>query len=292
MPRIFITGSADGLGNLAARQLISQGHEVVLHARDEHRAQQALAHTPGARAVLTGELASLAETRMLAAKANELGIFDAVIHNAGIGYREPNRILTEDGIEQVFQINVLVPYVLTALITQPQRSIYLSSGLHRDGSPALDDLRWEHRPWSGYQAYSDSKLFDTMLAFAAPRHWPDMISTSVEPGWVPTKMGGAGAPDDLEQGYETQVWLANGRATPQEVNGRHLYHKAPAQTHPSATDTHAREALLTACEHATGTPWPRLEAVTPTLPVVVNPLVGGGAGDLKGIVLLAPREAS
>jgi NAD(P)-dependent dehydrogenase (short-subunit alcohol dehydrogenase family) len=86
--------------------------------------------------------------------------------------------------------------------------VYLSSGLHRNGDPSLDDLAWQKRPWQGTQAYSDSKFHDVMLAFAIASRWPDVFSNALEPGWVATKMGGAHAPDDLDEGYRTQVWLA------------------------------------------------------------------------------------
>src|SRR3954464_11446322 len=158
MSRVLITGSAAGLGREAARLLVGSGHEVVLHARDEARTREALAGVPGAAAALTGDLASIAQTTELAHRANESGAFDSVIHNAGIGYREPRRIETDDGLAQVFAVNVLPPSLLPALMTPPDRLVYLSSGMHRGGDPALDDLQWSRRRWNGSQAYSDSKL--------------------------------------------------------------------------------------------------------------------------------------
>ncbi len=131
---------------MAARLLIEQGHGVVLHARSERRAQEALAAVPGAaETVVIGDLASIAQTRSVADQVNRLGRFDAVIHNAGVGYRDPMRIATEDGLPQVFAVNTLAPYILTALIERPQRLVYLSSGLHRSGDATLKDLAWENR---------------------------------------------------------------------------------------------------------------------------------------------------
>ena len=89
------------------------------------------------------------------------------------------------------------PYLLTTVIKRPRRLIYLSSGMHRDGDPSLRDIDWHDRRWNGVQAYCDSKLYVTALAMAVARRWPTTFSNTVDPGWVPTRMGGANAPDDL-----------------------------------------------------------------------------------------------
>jgi NAD(P)-dependent dehydrogenase (short-subunit alcohol dehydrogenase family) len=252
MSKVLITGSADGLGREAAKQIVREGHEVVLHARDEARAQQALAAVPGAAAALAGELSSIASTRALADLINAIGVFDAIIHNAGIGYREPVRRETDDGLEHVFQTNVLAPYLLTALVKPPARLVYLSSGLHRSGDPSLADLQWEHRRWDGYQAYCDSKLFDAVLAAAIARSWPDVVSSSVEPGWVRTKMGGQEAPGEIGPGAETQVWLATSGDALARESGRHFYHRKPRETHPAVADPVIQDGLLAACYELTG----------------------------------------
>src|SRR6202050_5071309 len=149
MARVFITGSSDGLGRMAAQLLLAQGHCVVLHAPTQTRGDEALAAVLGAEAVVTADLTSMAQTRKVAEQVNALGAFDAVIHNAGIGYREPRRIATEDGLPQVFAVNTLAPYILTALIRKPKRLVYLSSGLHQNGDASLKDLAWEQRTWQG-----------------------------------------------------------------------------------------------------------------------------------------------
>src|SRR3979490_182836 len=140
MSRVLITGAAGGLGRETPRCRVGGGHEVVLHARDEAGTREALAGVPGASAALTGDLASITQTTELADRANDTGAFDAVIHNAGIGYREPRRIETEYGLAHVFQATVLAPSLLTALVRRPARLIYLSSGVYRAGNPGLDDL--------------------------------------------------------------------------------------------------------------------------------------------------------
>jgi len=164
MARVLITGSSDGLGLMAGELLARDGHELTLHARNEARADDARAALPVAAHVVVGNLASLRGMRQVAEQASKLGRYDAVIHNAGVGYREPHRIQTEDGLSHVFAINVLAPYLLTALMTRPSRLVYLSSGMHRGGNPDVADLQWVGRPWNGSQAYADSKLLDTVLA--------------------------------------------------------------------------------------------------------------------------------
>ena len=256
MSRVLVTGSADGLGRLAAIQLVSEGHEVVLHARTEARAHEALAAVPGAAGVLTADLSSIAQTRALAEQANEAGRFDAVIHNAALGYQVSRRVDTEDGLASVFAVNVLAPYILTASMTRPDRLVYLSSGMHTGGDPSLDDLGWRDRRWSGAQAYSDSKLLDLVLAFAVARRWPDVLSNGVTPGWVATKMGGPGAPDDLELGADTQAWLAVSDDPAARVSGRYFYRRAQRAADPAASDPEIQEGLLAACAELSGVEFP------------------------------------
>jgi NAD(P)-dependent dehydrogenase (short-subunit alcohol dehydrogenase family) len=256
MARVFITGSSDGLGQMAARLLIEQGHEVVLHARNPQRAQNAIAAVPGAEKCVVGDLSSIARMRKVAADANALGHFDAVIHNAGVGYQSPKKVVTEDGLPLEFAVNTLAPYILTALIQRPTRLVYLSSGLHQNGDPSLKDLTWEHRPWNGQQAYSDTKLHDVFLAFAIARRWPGVLSNSLEPGWVATKMGGAHAPDNLEEGYRTQAWLAVSEDPAAMVSGEYFYHMRPRKPHRAAHEEATQEKLIEACRRFSGVELP------------------------------------
>jgi len=256
MARVLITGSADGLGLMAAQRLSAQGHAVTLHARSEIRGEDARRACPKLERVLVGDLASLAETRALAAAANATGPYDAVIHNAAVGYTIGKRAETVDGLEQHFQINVLAPYVLTALMTPPSRLVYLSSGMHRGGTPDLSDAQWKTRRWNGSQAYSDTKLHDTTLAFAIARRWPTVLANSVSPGWVATKMGGAGAPDDLPAASVTQSWLAVSDDPAAKVTGQHLYHQEREDVHPATRDERFQDALLAYCAQLSDVPLP------------------------------------
>lgn len=244
MARIFITGSSDGLGRSAGQLLARQGHAVVLHARSEARAQDARRALPEAAGVVVGDVSTVEAVRDVAAQANDAGPFTAVIHNVGIGYREPRRVETADGLAQLWAVNVLAPYVLTALIERPERLVYLSSGMHLMGDASLHDLQWAERRWNGSQAYSDSKLHDVLLALGVVRRWPGVSVTAVNPGWVPTRMGGPGAPDDMELAAVTQTWLAVSDEPGARRSGQYLYHQRPADLHPAAHDTALQDRLL------------------------------------------------
>jgi len=256
MSKVFITGSADGLGQMAAKLLVADGHKVVLHARSIQRAKEAFAAVPGADTAVAGDLSTIAGCRDVARQVNAMGVFDAIIHNAGIGYREPRRVATADGLPMVFAVNSLAPYTLTCLITRPGRLIYLSSGLHRQGDESLEDLTWKERPWNGLNAYADSKLHDVIMAFAIARKWKEVLSNSVEPGWVATKMGGAGAPDSLEEAPRTQAWLAVSQDQAALVSGHHFYHQHLREFHPAAADPAVQEKLLSAFAGLSGITFP------------------------------------
>lgn len=256
MAKVFITGAADGLGLMCAKLLINAGHQVVLHARHEQRANEAMNAALGAEGAVSGDLSNIEETINVAKQVNKLGRFDAVIHNAAVGYREPRRIKTPDGLSHVFAVNSLAPYILTCLIQPPQRLVYLSSMLHRSGDASLRDLNWSERVWSGYSAYADSKLHDTILAFAVARKWPQGYSNAVEPGWVATKMGGAGAPDSLEEAPKTQVWIASSNDREALVSGKYLYHKKQQEANPVAYDEAIQEKFLDECENLSGIKFP------------------------------------
>ena len=187
MARVVITGSTAGLGRAAAQQLLEGGHEVVLHARNSVRAGRVDDLAGRAAGVVVGDLASAEETRGVAKQVNAIGGIDAVIHNAAI-YVDPRRVATPEGHARTLAVNVLAPYLLTALINRPSRLVYLSSGMHNDGDASLRDIDWTARRWNGVQAYCDSKLFITALTMAVARRWPDLRAHAVDPGWVPTSM--------------------------------------------------------------------------------------------------------
>src|SRR4029077_18104425 len=192
--------------------------------------------------------------RTVADQVNKLGRFDAVIHNAGVGYRE-GRVETEPGVPSVFAVNVLAPYILTALIEKPKRLVFVSSGMHRGMRLRMDDLLWSKRSWSGASAYSESKLCDVLLEFALARRWRDVKSNALEPGWVATKMGGPSAPDDLQQGCVTQAWRARSEDELARSSGGYFYHQRPRAPNPIASDIRTQEELLAECGRISGIPF-------------------------------------
>lgn len=251
MSRIFISGSSEGLGLMAGQLLAEEGHKITLHARNAERARVAMKGLPQAEAVIEGDVSTIDGAQSVAEQANALGTFDAVIHNVGIGYREPRRIETKDGLPHVFAINVMAPYILTALMNRPKRLVYLSSGLHHHVNAHLDDVLWNKRGWNGIEAYSESKLHDVLLAFAVARRFPDVFSNALEPGWVATRMGGVGAPDDMDQAHRTQAWLATSNDPAAKVSGRYFYHMARLAPNAEAHDVTLQDQLLNVCASLT-----------------------------------------
>ncbi|MDX1808296.1 MAG: SDR family NAD(P)-dependent oxidoreductase [Sulfurospirillaceae bacterium] len=242
MAKIFITGSTDGLGFLAAQMLLKQGHKVVLHARNNERAEQVRHKLPTAEKVLIADLSNIEETKRLATSVNALGPFDAIIHNAGV-YQVSKQL--------IFAVNTLAPYILTCLIQKPKRLIYIGSDLHLQGDPTLQDFSLETGA-----SYSDSKFHVLLLSMAVARKWPDVYVNTVNPGWVPTKMGGSSATDDLQKGAESQVWLAVSSDIRAQVSGRYIFHQQEAHYLPEADDIDTQEKLLTLCEQISGIHFP------------------------------------
>ncbi|MFE5535971.1 SDR family NAD(P)-dependent oxidoreductase [Streptomyces sp. NPDC056519] len=238
--RILVTGSADGLGRAAADSLLSAGHEVVVHARNPERAEALAPLLERGAGMVVGDFTDREAVRRIARELNDAKPLDAVIHNAGV-WSGP----------AVMPVNIIAPYLLTALLPGPRRLVYLSSGSHFDGHPhpsfAGFDWRGEHAG-----SYADSKLFVTALAAAVARLRPGVSSNAVDPGWVPTRMGGPHAPDDLELGHRTQEWLATS-ADPQALtSGGYWFHRRRQQPHRAVQDRAFQDRLLQALAQETG----------------------------------------
>ncbi|MFK3834817.1 SDR family NAD(P)-dependent oxidoreductase [Microbacterium sp. NPDC087868] len=233
MALIFVTGSSTGLGLNTAAALSADGHDVVVHARTTAR----LPHGTWYGTVI-GDLSDPVQTVRAGQSANEYGRFDAVIHNAG-ALHPPDAV----------RVNTIAPYLLTAVMIAPARLIYLSSSMHRGGSTDLTGLP------SAAGSYSDSKLWVTALSAAMSTRWSGTTTHAVDPGWVPTRMGGAGAPDDLTEGHRTQTWLAT---TPDvtPVTGGYWHHHHTQHPAAAANDTRFQARLLMELGDITGVPLP------------------------------------
>lgn len=238
MAKIFITGSTDGLGLLAAKSLISSGHEVYLHARNQERKEEVSKNCNGVKEIFVSDLSDIKQIKQLAKEVNQVGKFDAVIHNAGV--------YTASG-KEIFTVNVLAPYILTCLIERPERIVYVSSDMHLGGQTKLDNLKSNLNSIT----YSDSKLQVLMLCKAFARKWPEAFVNAIHPGWVPTKMGGKGAPDDLQKGYETQVWLSVSNDKEALVNGKYFFHKKQSRHNLEADALILQDQLMALCMEMT-----------------------------------------
>ncbi|KAF2665999.1 NAD(P)-binding protein [Microthyrium microscopicum] len=254
MARFFITGSSDGLGSMAAQALIKKGHEVVLHARNAQRAKDASAACPGAEGVLVADLSSLTETKKLAEEVNNIGPFDCIIHNAGL-YRGGIR-RNDQNIPALTAVNTLAPYILTALIEKPKRLVYVSSGMHYSGVDDLSDLDWQKRndrDWSDGSAYSNSKFHNVLVAKAVAKRWPDVQSNALDPGWIPTKMGGSSAPGNSETSMKTYLLLS----TETKETGKY-FASSKLKDPKEGTDNEASQnKYMELCEKITGVPFPQ-----------------------------------
>lgn len=248
MARIFITGSSDGIGLHAAKVLAEKGHQVTLHARSAERAATTKAAVPKAEGVLVGDLKSIAATKKLAEDANATGLFDAIIHNAGIGYGSTSsREITADSISAVFAVNTLAPYILTCLMHKPKsRLLFMSSDSHYGGDETLKDCTQSH-------SYSNSKLHDVMLSNAFAQRWKDVQIVSMHPGWVSTKMGGGSAPASTDKPAEALGQWAVGEGPFAKLSsGAFFTTSGQTSTHPGAGKVEKQDKLLSICENISG----------------------------------------
>ena len=146
-------------------------------------------------------------------------------------------------------VNVIAPYLLTALLhrSAPTRLPEQQLALRR--TRVIDRVDWQGRRAGSYE---DSKLFVTTFMAAVARLRPEVLSNAVDPGWVPTKMGGPGAPDDLDLGHRTQEWLAVSHDPRATVTGAYWYHGEQQRPHRSVNDQSFQDVLLRALATETG----------------------------------------
>lgn len=249
--RVFITGSTAGIGLLAARRLLEQGHQVVAHARNSEKAASLKAELPQLEGVVVGDLANLEQTQHVAEQVNSLGQFDAVIQNAGI-YRSSGSNPDNHDIPDLFMVNCLAPYMLAGLISRPQRMVFVSSSLHQGADADANDPLRKRRGWNASAAYGESKLFVAAFANALGRLWPGIAVNTIDPGWVPTNMGGPGATDDLEAGAFTQCWLAVSDESNALESGRFFFHMRKQTPDARVHDHDFQAAFIRQCAQLSG----------------------------------------
>jgi NAD(P)-dependent dehydrogenase (short-subunit alcohol dehydrogenase family) len=124
--------------------------------------------------------------------------------------------------------------------------------MHRGAGESLHDIDWVERRWEPTSAYSESKLYVTALALAIARRWPAVLSNAVDPGWVPTRMGGPSAPDDLEMGHLTQTWLAVSEDPAAMVSGGYWHHRRQRKPAAAALDRGFQDRLVRKLAELTG----------------------------------------
>lgn len=233
MSTIFITGSTDGLGLHSAKMLMDKGHEVIFHAKDIKRADELKQTIPDAK-ILVADLTDFEQVKALAKEVNALGELEAIIHNAGVFHSSS---------EEIFKVNVLAPYILTALINRPKKLIYIGSNMHPQGEFDIEELAVKQAV-----DYSTSKLMILMMSLAIARRFNDVYVNTVDPGWVKTKMANYSAPDSLEEGSATQVWLASEDV---KLSGKYFYHLQETIYSSKANDIELQDELINLCEALT-----------------------------------------
>jgi len=258
---VLITGSTDGIGRAAARQLAAGGMHVIVHGRSKTKVDLALAalreELPGAQldgvAFDLGTLAGIKRgAELVLALAPKLHV---LVNNAGIF--APERVLNADGIEATLAVNYIAPYALTALLAprmiesaaeagEPSRVIDVASVAHTRGRIHLEDLQLASS-WTGYAAYAQSKLAIVIHAMQIAEHYDpaQLVAYSVHPGVIATKLLRQGfgpvQGKPVEQGAQAISMLAGGATT--EPSGSYFDHGVATPPSSLARDATLRKAL-------------------------------------------------
>ena len=249
--RVLVTGATDGIGEEIARQLAGRGARVIVHGRSAEKAEAAAERT-GAAEIAVADLASFAQVRAMAGRLS--GPLDGLVNNAGIGYgtAPPRNTRTEDGHEPTWQVNFLSAFLLTELLRERLkggRVVHVSSGVHSSGSV---DLEQPDEPRFA-TPYAQSKIALVMLAREQGERWARDGGPAVNacsPGWIATKMGGAGG-GRLQDGADTPVWMLT-EPSLEGVTGRYFWQRREEEPNPQANDATARRQLVALARAATG----------------------------------------
>jgi NAD(P)-dependent dehydrogenase (short-subunit alcohol dehydrogenase family) len=260
----LITGSTDGVGRVAAKQLATAGARVLVHGRDRDRGQRVIAEineAGGAAEFLAVDLASLADVRRLAdtVRQNETRL-DILINNAGIGTAGTSRQVSADGHELRFAVNYLAGFALTHLLlplilnSAPARIVNVASA----GQQALDfDDLMLTRGYSGRRAYCQSKLAQIMFTvdLAKELAGSGVSVTALHPAtYMATTMvrrAGVTPMSTVEQGAEAILNLAVSSGL-EGRSGCYFNGLREARADPQAYDAAARRRLKAISLELTG----------------------------------------
>jgi NAD(P)-dependent dehydrogenase (short-subunit alcohol dehydrogenase family) len=250
---VCITGSTDGIGLAAAKRFASAGHRVIVHGRDASRIRNAsveISRDTGVEpfGAIEADFTSLDAVYAMGLELLERysGI-DLLINNAAVYM--PARTLVPEGYETTFCVNYLAAVLLTnvikpLLIVNGGSVLNVSSVDHH--SAVFDPLNMQgEQRYSGYDAYSRSKLFNIMFTLDCAFGDEPLRSNTLDPGVIATKLLHAGwalGGDDVsiggEEVYATVMEIANGCC-----NGEYFENVRPARYSPVAGDPFQRKEL-------------------------------------------------
>ncbi len=195
-----ITGATSGVGYQAAKKLAKGGATNIIVCRNSVKAnkvKQELESTYGTRVdIIEADFSKLSDVRKTAKLLLETyPHIDVLINNTGI--HNTHRVLTEDGIEEVFAVNHVSSFLFTRLLlnrmieSAPSRIIQVNSQGHRFGGLNLEDLDWQNRRYKGLQGYGASKVAQllTVWELADQLRGTGVTINAVHPGEVKTNIG-------------------------------------------------------------------------------------------------------
>jgi NAD(P)-dependent dehydrogenase (short-subunit alcohol dehydrogenase family) len=273
---VLVTGATGGIGKIAALELARMGANVALVARNEAKGEATLDEIKTATGntnleLYLADLSSMADIRKLAAefKAKRTSL-DVLVNNAGAYYNE--RKLSADGLEMTFALNHVAYFLLTnllldALKAAPKaRVVSVSSAAHTSGKINFDNLQGEKK-FSGWQAYSDSKLENVLFTIELARRLEGSTVTAncLHPGFVKTAFGSGntgfiagllGLAQSLlaitpEAGADTIIYLASSDEV-EGVTGKYFEKRQVKTSSPASMDQSTQKRLWDVSAKQTG----------------------------------------
>jgi NAD(P)-dependent dehydrogenase (short-subunit alcohol dehydrogenase family) len=268
----LVTGATDGIGVTTAKHLARAGYNVLIHGRDRARIQKAKdtvrsfvgnEASPKIIPLPPADLSTVHGSRKLAADVRRVCQTEdldlkVLMNNAGV-YSEKH-IVTSDGTELTFAVNVVAPFVITSQLlptmlqgkTTIDRRVVIASSISQCGSIRdWNDMAYQNRAYSAHSAYSESKLLDAMLTMEfADRLLANNIGTEcmtvncLDPGTVNTKMLLAGwgrIGIDVEDALD-QTWLCSSDEV-KGVTGKYFTYQNERRAGRSAYENSERKKM-------------------------------------------------